>query len=612
MARYRGLALAILLLLPGSGSWIGASARALAGSAVGLVTGLGVSVGLVVARARFEHRYVESVHDLYGPDGIPIALGIVGGIAAGIAGGAELAGTAVGAVTGGALGAGIGAAIGVAAKGDSQGTWSWGVVVGAVGMLLGALLGLVRGRRHHREADGDERRDERRDRGAGAWMAPALVLLALGGAASAVLACGGGSGARPAAEAPDGGPPAVPANPAPPRAVVFFAGDPGQATYDRYPVLPRLAGDVAEWSGRVPHGAEVVLMLGDIVYPAGMPDRAAAGYGEDSARVADQVRVVSRPEVAGRGVRMYFLAGNHDWGLREDQEGARRLENLGRFLDRARAAGAPVALAPPAGTGGPQAVDVGPDLRLLLLDTAWWIFDAEPAGKEAFLRRFRQALADAGDRTVIVAAHHPLETGGPHGGVSSLWTTLGVQYVLNRSGALLQDLSSERYVALRKGMAQAFRSEHRPLLYAAGHDHSLQVFRADSAGAPRFSVVSGSASKLSPVGEIEGTLYDRSEPGYMRVVTRTDGSVDLYVEATMAGYQSCPDPAVDRQANLRCMREAMAAFRTAYSARLRPPRPVAESGRAGREPRRARGGPDASGSPPAPQRTSARDPQADG
>ena len=34
---------------------------------------------------------------------------------------------------------------------------------------------------------------------------------------------------------------------------------------------------------------------------------------------------------------MLFVAGNHDWGLMEERAGARRLRNLGEFLDRVRA-----------------------------------------------------------------------------------------------------------------------------------------------------------------------------------------------------------------------------------------------------------------------------------
>ncbi len=584
MASARGITLALSLLLASGGSWIGAAARGLGGGALGLATGLGVSTGVVVARARFENRYVESVHDLLGPDGVPIALGVVGGVAVGLAGAAPLAGAAAGVVAGGAVGAGVGAAVGVATTPDPEGTWTWGILLGAAGMLLGGGLGLAlawrrRGRRHRRQRyRGRSASGARAARGGTAGLA--VALLAASSAMLALFACGGGQEAgASAASGPEGGEPAegvgalsVPAQPAPAEAVIFIAGDPGQARYDRYPVLPRMTGDVSDWAGRVAPGREVVLMLGDIVYPTGMVEPGTPGFQQDSARVADQVRIVAGSVPARRDARMFFLAGNHDWGLREDQKGAKRLHNLGAFLDRRRAAGVPVELAPAAGTGGPRVVDVGDDLRLLLLDTAWWIFDAEPQGKRAFMERFRSALANAGDRTVIVAAHHPLETGGPHGGVVSLWSTLGVEYLLNRSGALLQDLSSIPYLALRKGMADAFREEGAPLVFVGGHDHSLQVIRDDSAGAPPYVVVSGSASKLSPVGAIPGTLFDASAPGYMRLVLRTDGSVDLYVEATSPEYQSCPDPAVNRQANLRCMRNAMAAFRTVYRARLRPPR----------------------------------------
>lgn len=92
------------------------------------------------------------------------------------------------------------------------------------------------------------------------------------------------------------------------------------------PVLQRLQRDVDEWAGRLdPDSAVAVLILGDIVYPTGLHPPESRWFDHDTAVVMSQVRLVSGPEALRRGARAYFVAGNHDRGLREDFAGAMRL-----------------------------------------------------------------------------------------------------------------------------------------------------------------------------------------------------------------------------------------------------------------------------------------------
>ena len=69
----------------------------------------------------------------------------------------------------------------------------------------------------------------------------------------------------------------------------------------------------------------------------------------------------------------------------------------------------------------------------------------------------------------------------------------------------------------------------KPLLYAGGHDHSLQVFEAeDGVG---YILVSGAGidSKLSTVSHRDSTLFAHLHSGFMSVDFKKDGSVWLYV-----------------------------------------------------------------------------------
>lgn len=352
--------------------------------------------------------------------------------------------------------------------------------------------------------------------------------------------------------------------------VTFFIGDTGEAPYGASPVLARLREDVAWWSERLEGEAPVaVIVLGDVVYPLGMNPPGTPEFSSDSLLVMGQVDVLTTPYALERA-RGYFTSGNHDWGLEEDWEGFARIETLSDFLDHARSlTGASVQFVPEPGTGGPYVIDLGTRLRIVIIDTAWWILDGGRLGmdrREKVLDGVRQALETAGDREVVIAGHHPFYSAGPHGGEVSFWRTLGVRYLLVRSGALLQDLTSLPYRELSAGLRTIFEDVEPPLLFAGGHEHSLQVFRAIDPTDPEFSIVVGSASKLSSLGTGPGMQFGSSTPGYMRLVVERNGGVTLSVESAPADFLACPTDEPERSG---CMAEGVEAFETVHSQRLR-------------------------------------------
>ncbi len=531
-------------------------ARTLAGAVLGTALGLAVSLGVVVYEARVDNRFLESTDDIMSLRAVPIPAGFLAGAIGGWGGPVLLAAGGAGGVAGGVLGALAGAAVGDMATDARSGPWAGGVMGSAVGVLLGMAAGLIWARARRR-------RDP-----PGAPRAAASAALLLAASAAWLTGCGGEAPALPEVPAapPVGGEDVA--------SVLFLFGDPGKARYLKYPILPKLAREVDTWSARLDRDSSVVVVaLGDIIYPDGMrdPDPASPAFEIDSLRVESHIDVVRGAGARSHGARLYFLAGNHDWGLAEDRVGTTHLKNLGRFIDRARARDdVNVDLVPEAGTGMPYVVDLE-HVRLVLLDTAWWIFDAEPNRKEAMLERVAEALATAGEREVIIAAHHPYASAGPHGGETTVWKDLGIRFLMARSGAMLQSLDSRVYGELHAGLQDVFARVERPLAFIGGHEHSLQVIRGDSATAPRYSMVSGSASKLTPVGWLPGMLYRRSAPGYMRVVVRKSGAVDLYVEAAPEQFLVCPDDPDAAMDWERCMEEGVASYETVFSMRLSEP-----------------------------------------
>lgn len=362
-------------------------------------------------------------------------------------------------------------------------------------------------------------------------------------------------------QVPDPAPDAV-------ESVIYLVGDAGYADENRSPVLRRLRNDIEDWAGALGReGAVAVLFLGDIVYPEGL--RYTQDYfAHDSAIVQSQANLLAGPNARRYDAVGYFIAGNHDWGNARDTEGGvQRLRNLEEFLDRRRGDGIEVYLRPDAGEPGPAIADVGSQVRLLIYDTAWWLLAQDTIPKQRMFRETQEVTRSTEGRFLIVAAHHPFESAGAHAGFVPFWKAFGLRFLLARSGSIMQDLNSIVYRELRREMLDAFRSRP-PLIFAGGHDHSLQVIASDSFPEPRFSVVSGSGSKLSSLGHTDGMRYRAGAPGYMRVVVHHTGRVDLFVIASPEdeAYLACDGTGLALE---ECMESRSREFTTRFGMRLK-------------------------------------------
>jgi hypothetical protein len=317
---------------------------------------------------------------------------------------------------------------------------------------------------------------------------------------------------------------------------LFLIGDGGKPAEGEEPVLVALARDLRRDPART-----AVVFLGDNVYEQGLlppdhPDRA-----ETERRLDQQVDAVS-----GTGAQVLFLPGNHDW----DKGGADGWNAVRRQQERVLARGGRnVRYLPKEGCPGPEVMDVGERLRLVALDTQWFLHEYEKPvhptstcaadSEEEVVARLRSVLAEAGSREVVIVSHHPLETGGPHGGhftvkdhlfpltnkVKWLWLPLpliGSAYPIARqSGITSQDLSSAAYQRMREVLVEAAR-ERPPLAWAAGHEHTLQVIESPEWGRV---LVSGTGiyGHVSPVREVPGSRYRASQAGYLRLDLLRDG-----------------------------------------------------------------------------------------
>ena len=329
---------------------------------------------------------------------------------------------------------------------------------------------------------------------------------------------------------------------------IFLIGDAGSSAYDGEPVLQELALQ----ADSLRPVRQFVVFLGDNVYPRGVPPLGDPGRDDAEKKVAAQVLAIRKGSAQG-----LLIPGNHDWDRqgRDGWNSIRRQDTLVRKFG-----GKDVRLAPAGGCPGPDVMDLGAQVRLIALDTEWWVHnDVKPYGDtspcptrtyDEVVDSLSGALRDKGERHAIVLTHHPMRSGGIHGGSFTvmdhifplrnfkrwLWVPLpliGSIYPFARQmGISNQDISGRKYRQMRDAFERAFR-RHPPLVVASGHDHDLQVIRGGrpSVTNAAYQLVSGAGilGHASVVRDIEGSLFQREAAGFMRLDVTRDGRVRLSV-----------------------------------------------------------------------------------
>jgi hypothetical protein len=337
---------------------------------------------------------------------------------------------------------------------------------------------------------------------------------------------------------------------------LFLIGDAGAAK-EGDAVLDALTAQ-----GKAAPRGSAIVFLGDNVYPRGIPVDTSPDYVEAKRRLLIQAAVAD-----STGLRLIFVPGNHDWD-RHRETGWAQVQRQGNLLRQyAEAKKVPVELLPRGGCPGPAVVQLGAGLRLVAIDTQWWLHSRIRPGfgdslpdlyqsmpdpdwrcsvstQERFLDSLKAILPRSADAVTVLVGHHPLESHGEHGGhlpwvqyvfplvptpvASWFWVPIGWIYPLGRRLVKdRQDAVSSINRAMRRGIEGTF-TPAAPLVYASGHDHSLEVIRR---GADHFYLVSGSGMEdhQSSVRGGDSTAFASDRPGFMRLDLLNDGRVRLGV-----------------------------------------------------------------------------------
>ncbi|NNF02646.1 MAG: BamA/TamA family outer membrane protein [Bacteroidia bacterium] len=307
----------------------------------------------------------------------------------------------------------------------------------------------------------------------------------------------------------------------------YLIGDAGEAESDESS-LSLLKEMVKEEN---PEQAAVIF-LGDNLYPQGLHKKGHESREQDELYLNRQIDVVK--DFKGRIV---FIPGNHDW-KEGKKEGWRFIKRQEDYIEDAL--GGKKTFLPDKGCPGPVVVKLGDEVRLIVIDTQWWLhknkrpegerFGCEVKNEIEFVDLLKDELRRNRNQHMLVVGHHPFFSNGNHGGEYTLkdhifpltpvrknmyvpLPIIGSIYPLYRKVlGSHQDISFPRFQDMSKALVPAFE-EYPGIVYAAGHEHNLQYIEKNDV----HYVVSGSGCKNTYLKHGKPLNFGQSTTGFSRI-----------------------------------------------------------------------------------------------
>ena len=278
-----------------------------------------------------------------------------------------------------------------------------------------------------------------------------------------------------------------------------------------------------------------LLHLGDIISP---------GQADNWESELDHIFSL----VEGReNSQVIFTPGDKDWdnSERDGLKMVRKLEEQVELMQK----GSNIFL-PSQGCPGPEVVDLSPRLRLIVINTHWWLHpfdipeapdaDCKNLTKEEFMESLEETIEESVGRNILIIGHHPVVSSGVYGGHMTFQThlfpfadalpgnripvpVLGSFHAAYRQNVgTVRDMANENYQDFIDHMSDVF-SRHPGLIYASAHDYNLQLLEYQEG----YQVISGSINENERTGNAPGKVYSSSRNGYTKMEFYNSGKIQI-------------------------------------------------------------------------------------
>ena len=316
---------------------------------------------------------------------------------------------------------------------------------------------------------------------------------------------------------------------------IILIGDAGELTNGHHPVVAAVRKNI------VLDKKTTIVFLGDNLYKTGLPDASVPNYDKIKAPLDSQIAIGN-----GTPAKVYFIPGNHDWnnGNKGGWEAIQREEYYINSLGDSN-----LHFYPEDGCPGPVVVDLTPDVILLIIDSQWWVHPYDKPGiesdcdfktKEEVLAQIDNILSKNSKKLTIFAFHHTLRSYGIHGGYFTLkqylfpltdispklWIPLpviGIAYPITRSiFGTSEDMAHPAYANMIVDLNKVIKG-HQNVIFASGHDHTLQLIKDTGA----YYITSGTGSKSNRVSRGKKTMYESDSHGFAELDISKNKNVNV-------------------------------------------------------------------------------------
>ena len=314
---------------------------------------------------------------------------------------------------------------------------------------------------------------------------------------------------------------------------IYLVGDAGYAQWGQIPPVLKYLKSVLEGESE----NSTILFLGDNIYPKGLVDDGEKGRKLAEHRLRVQLDILEKYK--GRPV---FLPGEHDWksglkGLKRQRKYINKYLNKKHGVTDKNDDKWENYFFPKDGCSGPEVIEIGKKLIILIVDTQWWLEDwnRQPKindeclakSRDMFEYLFLNAVKKYRSRNIVIATHHPPFTNGPHGGHFTLKQHLfplteladplyvplpgigSVVALVRGAVGTKQDQSHQLNKDLMRTLLKSANT-FGSFLFVSGHEHNLQYLEN---GQQKF-VVSGAGSRVSPGRIGKGARFAYGTSGY--------------------------------------------------------------------------------------------------
>ncbi|KAA9345667.1 BamA/TamA family outer membrane protein [Adhaeribacter soli] len=284
-----------------------------------------------------------------------------------------------------------------------------------------------------------------------------------------------------------------------------------------------------------------VIHLGDIAFNKGWPENPTEGEKLQLNQLLNLVKDNPKGKI-------FFIPGDKDWN-NSGKNGLKAVKRLEKYIN----ANLPFknGFLPGTGCPGPEVLDVNPFLRIIAINSPWWMHpydkpeitdtDCKILSRQEFAEQLEEEIVESGNRNVLVVGHHPLVSNGVYGGRMTLkkhlfpfsdknpknripLPGLGSIYAAYRQNiGTPRDMAHEDYAAFRKQMLNIFK-QNPGLIYASSHEYNLQLNQTDES----YHIISGSITEKEPLGKEPALLFGAAKTGFARLDYFPNGEVNVH------------------------------------------------------------------------------------